>query len=57
MKSQMKRANRSGARYVLMVGEDEISKVVVSLRDMIESRQEEISREEIKADLTSRLRP
>ena len=51
MKSQMKRANRSGARYVLMVGEDEISKGVVSLRDMIESRQEEISREEIKADL------
>jgi histidyl-tRNA synthetase len=57
MKSQMKRAHRSGARYVLMVGEDEISKGVVSLRDMIESRQEEISREEIKAHLTSRLRP
>jgi histidyl-tRNA synthetase len=57
MKSQMKRADRSGARYVLMVGEDEISKGVVSLRDMTKSRQDEISKEAIKTHLLSLLRP
>lgn len=55
MKSQMKRADRSGARYVLVLGEDEIAKGVISLRDMTESKQEEISRGEVENYLASRL--
>ena len=54
MKSQMKRADRSGARYVLVLGEDEINKGIVSLRDMTESKQEEISRNDIENYLASR---
>ncbi len=56
MKSQMKRADRSGARFVLVVGENELAKGVVALRDMRESRQEEISRDDVGKYLTSRLR-
>ena len=55
MKSQMKRADRSGARYMLVLGEDELAKGVVSLRDMAESKQEEISRDEVENYLASRL--
>jgi len=55
MKSQMKRADRSGARYVLVLGEDEINKGIVSLRDMTESKQEEISRNDIENYLASRI--
>ena len=47
MKSQMKRADRSGARFVLLLGEDEAAKGVVSVRHMAESRQTEVSRTEI----------
>ena len=57
MKSQMRRADRSGARYVLVLGEAEIAKGVVSLRDMTESKQEEISRDEVENYLASRLLP
>ena len=56
MKSQMKRADRSGARYVIMLGEDEISGGVVALREMAESRQEEIERAGIGDYLCVRLR-
>ena len=51
MKSQMRRAGRSGARYVLVLGEDEIAKGTVSLRDMRESRQEELPRAEALSKL------
>jgi histidyl-tRNA synthetase len=57
MKSQMKRADRSGARFVLVVGENELEKGVVALRDMRESQQEEISRDGVGEYLRSRLRP
>jgi len=39
LKSQMKRANRCGARYTLIVGEDEQKKGAAILRDMIEKEQ------------------
>jgi histidyl-tRNA synthetase len=57
MKSQMKRADRSGARYVIVLGEDEISGGVVSLREMAESRQESFERAGIGDYLCARLRP
>ena len=47
MKSQMKRADRSGAAFVLLLGDDEAAKGVVSVRHMAESRQTEVRREEI----------
>ncbi|MBI1725354.1 MAG: histidine--tRNA ligase [Candidatus Tectomicrobia bacterium] len=53
MKSQMRRAGRSGARFVLVLGDDEIAKGTVTLRDMRESRQEELPRAEILSKLSS----
>ncbi len=47
MKSQMKRADRSGAEFVLLLGDDEAAKGVVSVRHMVESRQREVKRSEI----------
>ncbi len=57
MNSQMKRADRSGARFGLVVGENELEKRVVALRDMRESQQEEIPREGVGEYLRQRLRP
>jgi histidyl-tRNA synthetase len=42
-KSQMKRADKLGARFVAMLGEDEIKKGVWTLRDMAGSSQEEVA--------------
>ena len=42
MKSQMKRANKLGAPAVLILGEDELEKGVVTLRRMADSEQEEV---------------
>ncbi len=57
MKSQMKRADRAGARFVLVIGENELAKGVVALRDMRESKQEEVPRDSVGEFLKSRLRP
>jgi histidyl-tRNA synthetase len=42
LKSQMRRADKLGARYVLIVGEDEQRRGQAILRDMEEKKQEEI---------------
>ncbi len=47
LKAQFKYADRIGARYVVVIGEDELAKGVVSLRDMANSTQKEVSREEL----------
>ena len=47
MKSQMRRADRSGAAFVLLLGDDEAAKGVVSVRHINESRQTEVRREEV----------
>ncbi|MBO6237046.1 MAG: histidine--tRNA ligase [Schwartzia sp.] len=47
MKSQMKQADKVNARYALILGEDELAKGVVTLRDMESSAQEQVAREEI----------
>ncbi len=46
LKAQFKYADRIGARYVIVMGDDEIAKGVVSLRDMVNSSQTEVSAEE-----------
>ncbi|MBR1760755.1 MAG: histidine--tRNA ligase [Schwartzia sp.] len=47
MKSQMKQADKAKARYALILGEDELGKGVVTLRNMETSAQEQVARDEI----------
>lgn len=42
LKSQMRRADKLGARYVLILGQDEIQRNAAPLRDMIEKNQVEV---------------
>jgi len=42
LKSQMKRADKSGARYTFIIGEDELSRGKVKLRRMETSTEEEV---------------
>lgn len=51
LKSQMKRADRLGAPFVLMVGEEELQRGEVLLRDMTRSEQEPVA----LADVLERL--
>jgi histidyl-tRNA synthetase len=46
-KSRMKQADKLGARYVAILGDDELAKGVWTLRDMARSEQREASEEEI----------
>jgi len=54
MKSQMRRADKLGARSVLIVGGDELDKGKALLRDMASKQQEEIDLAKIAAELISR---
>jgi histidyl-tRNA synthetase len=54
MKSQMRRADKLKAASVLIVGEDELTRGQVLLRDMATKRQQEISLENIETELTAR---
>lgn len=47
LKAALRRANDLGARFVLILGEDEIKKQVVTLRDMISSAQKEVKEEDL----------
>ena len=47
LKSQMKKADRSGARHVLIIGGDELAKGVAILRDMATKEQAELPMEDI----------
>jgi histidyl-tRNA synthetase len=42
LKSQMKKAGKIGVSYVIIIGEDELQKGIVVLRNMAESSQDEI---------------
>ena len=43
----MKQANKANARFVAILGEDEVREGAVTLRDMQSSEQEKVTREEI----------
>ena len=47
MKAQMKQANKLGARYALILGDDEIAEGAVMLRSMSDSQQEKIALAEV----------
>ncbi len=51
----MKAANRSGARYALVLGERDLAEGVVQLKDMESGEQAAIGVNEIVAELESRL--
>jgi histidyl-tRNA synthetase len=53
-KSRMKQADKLGARYAAILGEDELAKGVWTLRDMVRSQQREVSEEELLRHLKER---
>jgi histidyl-tRNA synthetase len=54
MKSQMRRADKLKAQSVVIVGDDELEKGKVVLRDMASKLQEEVNLETFEAELMSR---
>jgi histidyl-tRNA synthetase len=54
LKSQMRRADKLKAATVLIVGEDELNKGAVVVRDMTSKQQKEIRLEAIEAELVSK---
>jgi histidyl-tRNA synthetase len=55
-KSQMKRANRSGARRMLILGEDEVARRQVTIKEMETGHQHTVNRDDVVAELLSQLR-
>ncbi len=51
LKAQLKYADRSGAGYTVVIGDDELDKGVVTLRDMTNSTQKEIRIDEIDKEI------
>lgn len=51
MKAQFRSANKSGAKKVLILGESEIAEGVVTLKDMTDSSQKSVKRDEIASRL------
>ncbi|MEK7772851.1 MAG: His/Gly/Thr/Pro-type tRNA ligase C-terminal domain-containing protein, partial [Deltaproteobacteria bacterium] len=47
LKNRMKRADRLGARYVVILGEDELSQGVVTVKDMASALQEKLSWDDV----------
>lgn len=55
-KAQMKAANRSGARFAVIIGEDELAAGTVTLKDLRSDKQQEmVSRENLADELRKRL--
>ena len=52
IKGQFKYADRLNARYTLVMGDNELEKGVVSLKDMVKSEQREIKIEDIYKEIT-----
>ena len=53
MKAQMKQAGKAGARFALILGEDEIKENAVMLKDMEKSQQQKVSLDEVIDQITS----
>jgi len=51
LKGAMRKANDLGARYVVIIGEDEINKGVVMLKDMASGEQKEVKQENLCSEL------
>ena len=57
LKSQMKRANKLGSRYVLILGEKELAEKKAELRNMELSTQESVSFDDLEETLLQNLSP
>ena len=55
LKSQMKRADKLGARYVAILGDDELAKGIWTLRDMAASTQEDVADAHVVGHIEQRL--
>lgn len=53
MKSQLKHANKINAKYVIIVGDDELARGEAIIRDMQSSEQETVALSEVVARVTS----
>ncbi len=53
MKSQMKSANRSGARIAVIVGDDELASHTVAIRDLEAGEQHAVDRSDLVAAITA----
>ncbi len=51
LKGAMRAANDVGARYVLIIGEDELKKNIVTLKDMVSGEQKEVRPQDLKKEL------
>lgn len=56
LKAQLKEANRSGARYALIVGDQELDSGRLALRDLAQSEQQEIAMQNVVAELVAMCR-
>jgi histidyl-tRNA synthetase len=52
-KSQMKRADKSGARYAFILGEDEVLNGMIAVKDLQTSDQQHIEQTELVSYITS----
>ena len=55
IKAQFKFANKLNARYTVVIGDDEIEKNIVSLKDMDSGEQEEVSIDDLIEELGGKL--
>jgi histidyl-tRNA synthetase len=55
LKTQMKDANRLGARWAVLIGEDELKADTVTLRDMVTGDQTSVPRAEALAAIKQKL--
>ena len=56
MKAQMKQANKSGARYAVILGDDELAQNAAVVRDMAQSTQESCSLDDMVKRLISEVK-
>jgi histidyl-tRNA synthetase len=54
LKSQLRRANRRGVKYVVMLGKDEIARGKAKLKDMRSGEEVEVDMEEVAARLKNK---
>jgi len=57
MKSQMRAANKSGAAWAIIRGDDELAKGVVALKDMVSGAQETLPLDRLVTHLAGKLAP
>ena len=55
LKGALRRANDLGARYVLIIGEDELKNNAVTLKDMASGEQQEIKQGDVIKEIQNKL--